>query len=203
MSTSILKAVFTVNGQNFDTRAEALDFLRKPQIIAAMNAVTKDNAELTAWLVEHQEQVEVAFETGAIRRVTKAEHAKLLKSLEALKEVEGNPKLAFLQEHAGAIADSFRWPSVKRMDEAEKATAARNTLVAASEGNTELATWIIANKDAVLAAYEAGVEKRAVSPKATEALATYRAKMAAEKAAKAAAEAEETAEGADGADATM
>ena len=71
------------------------------------------------------------------------------------------------------------------MDDAEKATAAKNTLVAASEGNEELADWVLANKDAVLEAYEAGKEKRQVNPKAAEALAAYRAKKAAEKAAQA------------------
>jgi hypothetical protein len=184
MSANLLKQVFTTpDGKNFDTRAEALNYMRKPVIKAAMDKVTGSNSELTTWLVDHQEQVEVAFETGTIRRVTKAESAKLAKALEALKEVEGNPKLAFLQDNTSAILDSFRWPSVKRMDEAEKATAARNTLVAASEGNEELAAWVLAHKDAILTAYEAGIEKRQVSSKATEGLAAYRAKKAAEKAA--------------------
>jgi hypothetical protein len=67
------------------------------------------------------------------------------------------------------------------MDEAEKATAARNTLVAASEGNESLADWIVANKASILEAYEAGVEKRQVNPKAQETLAAYRAEKAKEK----------------------
>jgi hypothetical protein len=69
------------------------------------------------------------------------------------------------------------------MDDAEKSTAARNTLAAASEGNEELASWIIAHKDAVLQSYEAGQVKREINPKAQEALAAYRAKKAEEKAA--------------------
>jgi len=179
-----LRQVFTTpDGKTFDTKAEALNYLRKPKIKEAMSKVTGGNAELTDWLVEHQESVEMAFETGTIRRVTKSEHNKLAKALEALKEIQGNTKIAFLQENTGAILDSFRWPSVKRMDDAEKSTAARNSLVAASEGNEELADWVIANKDAILVAYEAGVEKRQVNPKAAEALAAYRAKKAAEKAA--------------------
>jgi hypothetical protein len=179
-----LRQVFTTpDGKTFDTKAEALDYLRKPKIKTALTAVTGGNAELTEWLMSNQEKVEMAFETGTIRRVTKTEHNKLAKALDALKEITGNPKIAFLQEHTGAILDSFRWPSVKRMDEAEKATAARNTLVAASEGNEKLAEWILANKDSILAAYEAGIEKKQVNPKAQEALAAYRAKKAAEKAA--------------------
>jgi hypothetical protein len=56
-------------------------------------------------------------------------------------------------------------------------------LIAASEGNEELAEWIIKNKDKVLDAYQAGVVKREINPAAAEALAAYRAKKAAEKAA--------------------
>lgn len=182
-----LKQVFTTpDGKMFDTRQEAMNYLRRPKIAEALNKITSNNKELTTWLIEHQETVEMAFETGTIRRVTKAEHNKLSKAIEALKEIQGNTKIAFLQEHAGAILESFRWPSVKRMDDAEKALAARNSLVAASEGNEDLAKWIIDNKDAVLAAYDAGVEKRQVNPKAQEALAAYRAKKAAEKAQQAA-----------------
>jgi hypothetical protein len=186
---SELKQVFTTpDGQHFDTKAEALNHLRKPKIKEAMAKVTGGNAELTTWLVDHQEQVEVAFETGTIKRVTKSEHGKLAKALEAIIEA-GNPKFAFVADNKGAILDSFRWPSVKRMDDAEKALAAKNTLVAASEGNEELADWVLANKDAILEAYTAGVEKRQVNPKAAEALAAYQAKKKAEKAASDAAKA--------------
>lgn len=178
-----LKQVFTTpDGKMFDTRQEAMTYLRRPKILEALNKVTSNNKELSTWLLENQETVEMAFETGTIRRVTKVEHNKLSKALDALKEIQGNSKIAFLQENATAILESFRWPSVKRMDDAEKAIAARNTLVSASEGNEELAKWILDNKDAVLNAYDAGVEKRQVNPKAAEALAAYRAKKAAEKA---------------------
>jgi len=176
-----LRQVYTIGTMQFDTKAEALAFLRRPKIEAELVKITGGNKDLTTWLLDQQEAVEVAFEVGTIRRVTKSEHNKLAKAIEALKAIEGNPKIAFLQDNAGAILDSFRWPSVKRMDEAEKNNAARNSLVASSEGNEELADWILANKDAVLAAYEAGKEKREVSTKATEALAAYRAKKAADK----------------------
>lgn len=172
----------TPDGKVFDTKAEALNYVRRPKIADALRVATGGNKDLAEWLLNHQEQVEMAFETGTIRRVTKSEHTKLTKAIEALKEITGNPKIAFLQENAGAILDSFRWPSVKRMSEEEKATAAKNTLVAASEGNEELADWILKNKDSILAAYEAGIEKRQINPKAQEALAAYRAKMAAQKA---------------------
>ena len=179
-TTNMFKTVVIgPDGQHYDSLADAKEAMRKPAVKEAMLAATGKNVELTAWLIEHEEQIQVAFETGTIRRVTKVEHGKLAKSIEALKEITDNPKIAFLQENAGAILDSFRWPAVKRMDEAEKTTAARNTLVAASD-NEELAAWIIANKDVVLNAFEAGKVKREVSPKATEALAAYQAKKAAE-----------------------
>lgn len=178
-----LKQVFTTpDGKTFDTKAEALNHLRKPKIAEAMKKVTGGNGELADWLVEHQETVEVAFETGTIKRVTKSEHNKLAKALEAI-VAAGDSKFAFVADNKGAILDSFRWPSVKRMSDEEKNAAARNTLVAASEGNTELAEWVLANKDAILEAYTAGVEKRQVNPKAAEALAAYQAKKKAEKAA--------------------
>ena len=187
-----LRQVFTTpDGKTFDTKAEAIAYLRRPKIKEALLKVTGNNVELSDWLVEHQEQVEVAFETGTIRRVTKSEANKLSKALDHIAEaLVGDKAAAFVVENIGAIKDSFRWPSVKRMDDAEKATAARNSLVAASEGNEELATWIIENKAAVLEAFEAGVEKRQVNPKAQEALAAYRAKKAAEKAAAEVAKAE-------------
>lgn len=176
-----LKQVFTTpDGKTFETKAEALNYLRRPKISEAMAKVTQNNKELTEWLVENQESVEMAFESGTIRRVTKSEHTKLSKALDALKEIS-NSKIAFLQDNAAAILDSFRWPSVKRMTEEEKVTAARNSLLAASEGNEELAAWIIEHREAILTAYEAGIEKRQVNPKAAEALAAYRARKAAEK----------------------
>lgn len=181
MNQLVQKFVLTVDGKDlvFDTRAEAQDYLRRPKIKAALANVTGGNAELSDWLIAHQEKVEAAFESGTIRRVTKSEHNKLAKALEELKEKL--PK-NFVSENAGAVLDSFRWPAVKRMSEEEKATLAKNTLVVTAEGNAELADWIIAHKDAILEAYQAGVEKRQVNPKAAEALAAYRAKKAAEKA---------------------
>jgi dsDNA-binding SOS-regulon protein len=184
LKMSELKQVFTTpDGKTFEKKADALNYLRKPKIHAAMVIATDNQEELATWLVEHQEVVEIAFETGTIKRVTKSEFNKLNKALEALQTVD-EPKISFLQDNAEAIAASFRWPSVKRMTDEEKTVAAVNVLAEASEGNNDLATWVVANKEAVLEAYKAGVVKRKVSPKATEALAAYRAKKAAEKAAK-------------------
>jgi len=170
----------TPDGKTFENKKDALDYMRKPKILAAMKAVADGNAELAQWLVDHQEQVEMAFETGTIKRVSKADKKAMAKAMVELKAaLPGN----FFAVHGDDVLDSFRWPTVKRMDDAEKATVARNTLVAASEGNTDLADWILGHKTDILAAYEAGVEKKQANPKAAEALAAYRAKKAAEKAA--------------------
>lgn len=177
------KVVVTPDGQQFDTVKEAQDHMRLPKIKAALMTLTSGNKELTDWLVAQQETVEMAFEVGTIRRVTKVERNKLKKALDAIKEVTDS-KFKFVQENADALLESFRWPSVTRMKDEEKAEAARKSLVAAAEGNEKLAAWIIENKDGIVAAFNAGVEKREVSPKATAALEVYRAKKAAEKAAK-------------------
>ena len=162
----------------FDSKAEAVNFLRRPKIKTALGKIT-DNEELVDWLLDHQETVEIAFETGSIRRVTKVEAGRLAKALEEVKEI-ANPKLAFLQENADAIRDSFKWPVVKRLSAEEKNTEAKRVLLVESE-NEELADWVINNKDAVLEAYAAGVIKREVTPQAAEGLAAYRAKMAQKK----------------------
>jgi hypothetical protein len=179
MTTIVQK--FIVGDQQFDTKADALAYMRRPAIEGALKKVADGNMDLVKWLIENQEAIEVAFEVGTIQRVTNSERKKLEKALEALKEIQGNPKIAFLQENAGAIKDSFRWPSVKRMSEEEKTVAARNSLMAATDNNEKLVGWILANREAIMEGYEAGKEKREVNPKATEALAAYRAKKAAEK----------------------
>lgn len=177
------QAFLTPDGKVFETRAEAQNYLRRPKIKDALLKLTDGNKELSDWLLDNQESVEIAFEQGVIRRVSKSDRNKLVKALEHIKE-DGNSKFQFVIDHADAIAETFRWPTVKRMDEDEKKEAARKVLVEASDGNKQLADWILANKDAVIEAYKAGIEKKAVNPKAMEALAAYRAKKAAEKAAK-------------------
>jgi dsDNA-binding SOS-regulon protein len=182
-----VRQVFTTpDGKQFDTKAEAQDHLRRPQIQAALANVTAGNAELSQWLLDNQDTVESAFDIGTIKRVTKSERNKLAKAMEHLKTLD-DPKLAFVRENADAIVETFSWPSVKRMTDEQKAAAARNSLVAASDGNEELADWVVENKDRILEAFQAGKPKQTVNPKAAEALAAYRAKKAAEKAAKEAA----------------
>ena len=172
----------TPDGEKFATKAEAMDHLRRPQIRTALATVTGGNAELSEWLLDHQDSVESAFEIGTVKRVSKSEKKQLQKALDELQEID-NPRLKFLQDNSEAIFESFRWPKVQRMDEDQKATAIRNSLAALEDADEELAEWVLANKDAILEAYTAGKPKRKVSPKAAEALAAYRARQAELKAA--------------------
>lgn len=191
MSTTdgLKQVIMTEDGQQFDTKAEALDYLRRPKIMSALMKLTGDNDGLSTWLIDNQDTVEDAFDTGTIKRVTKSERNKLTKAVEAAVEAHagGNKALAFIADNAEAIVETFRWPTVKRMNDEEKAVAAKSTLLLASvsedapEGNEELADWAIANKDAILECFESGKIKRKVSPAATEALTAYREKKAAEK----------------------
>lgn len=180
----------------FNTVAEAKEFMRAPKIKEALMELTESNTELSDWLLENREVVERAFETGTIRRVTKKEKGLLSDGTDALpllvdaaKSVltGDNAKLLkgfmFLVENRETSRDSFRYPTVQRMSEEEKTFAARNTILAEDENNEELADWVLANRDGILTAYEAGVEKRPVNQKATDALAAYHAKRAADKAA--------------------
>ncbi len=184
---SLLKAGYqTPDGKMFDTKAEALDYLRKPQKEAALNKLDGDNKELTAWLIANEEAIESTFESTKIRRVTKSEKKQLEKALEAI-VASGEKAFAFVIENAGAIADSFRHPSVKRGSDEEQAETIRAGFMVITDNNAEVADWIIASKDGILEAFQAGVVKREVNEKAATALADYRAKKAAEKAAKEAA----------------
>jgi|SRR5210317_915493 len=184
-----LRQVYTTpDGRTFEKKAEALNHLRRPKIEEALNKVTGEQAELVNWLLDNQDVVESAFEVGTIKRVTKSERKKLAKNLENICE-EGSPRTAFIREHHEAILESFRWPSVKRMKGEEKLAKALEILTNATDGNKDLATWVVDNREAVLESYKAGIEKRKVNPKAAEALKAYRERKAAEKAAR---EADET-----------
>jgi hypothetical protein len=184
MSTEIKfeKVIRLSDGTIFNSMAEAQAYLRTPKIREALMGVTGNNPELTEWLISNQESVEMAFETGTIRRVTTSERTKLEKALNAVVQ-SGDSSMKFIVDNHSAILESFRWPSVRRMTEAEKEAAARNTLIAHSQ-DENLAAWILANRQEIMNAYEAGVEKRQVSPKATEGLTAYREKVKAEKLAK-------------------
>lgn len=178
--TILSQKFVTDDGKAFDTKAEAMDYLRKPLKEAALNKLNGNNAELTAWLLDNEEAIDATFESTKIRRVTKTEKKQLEKALEAV-TAAGDKAFAFLIQNSAAIADSFRWPSVKRGDATEQAATIKAGFMQLTGDNAELADWLIGNKDSVLEAFQAGVQKREVSPKAAEALAKYRAEQAAKK----------------------
>jgi hypothetical protein len=188
-----LKQVFTTpDGQTFDTRAEAKEHLRLPKIQEALEALTGENAELVEWLVTHKDELIALFDIGTIRRVSKSEKNKLRKALDHIVDLD-DPKLKFVAENADAIHETFRYPSQKRMDDDEKAAAVAASLESLTDGNEEVSNWVATNRAKILEAYEAGKEKREVSPKAKAALEDYRAKQKAAKDAKEAKEAKEAA----------
>lgn len=196
--TNAIQSGFLAGGKMFATKAEAVDFLRTPQVQAALKVVAGGNADLAKFLETNEDEILKAFESGVVARVTKAEKKKLAAALAAMMEVV-NPKLRFLQDNMQAIQDSFRWPAVKRMNEAEKAQATLDALTKLADANA--AAWIVANAAQIKNAYNAGIEKRAAPPSGgleaylaakkagPEALAKYQEEKAAAKAAALAAKA--------------
>jgi hypothetical protein len=178
----------TEDGKQFDTRQEALVYVQKPHQIEAFNKLIPDNADFVEFLIERRDDIEGAFESTKIQRVTKAEKKQLEKALEAVKNTE-NKAFNFLIDNAAAIVNSFRWPSVQRMKPEEAEIQVKKALLEIfTEDNGEAVEWAFENKDAILEAYQAGVVKREINPKAQEALATWRAEQAKKKAAIAAAQ---------------
>jgi hypothetical protein len=170
----------------FDTKAEATDFLRLPKVKEAFEKLTDNNEILVAWLMENEDNVMDAFETGSIKRVTKADRKKLSKALDSLSA--DDKTVAFLVENKAEILSSFCWPSVKRFSPEERAVAITEALTALTGGNEGLVAWLATNEEAIGLAYEAGKITREVNPKAMAALAAMREKKQAEKAARLAAE---------------
>ena len=178
-----MKAVFQApDGTLHDTKALAIDHMRAPLIKAELMKLTGNKEDLATWLVDNRELVADAFGAGTIKRVTKSEKKKLHNALEAIVAAD-NKDFAFIADNAAAIEETFRWPTVKRMDDDEKSAAAQEAINAEAD-NPELAAWAVENKDAILEAFDAGKVKREVSPKAMEALAAYREKTRLEKEAK-------------------
>lgn len=167
----------------FDTKAEAVDFLRRPQQMKALRTFI-DQDDLATWIIDVQEDLTSAFEAAKIKRVTKQEKKELEKALEALAAAEaGNKAYKFLIDNAKIIADSFRWPSVKRGDENEQKAQIVAAVAVVAGGDEELANWLVDSKEQITEALEAGKVKREMNPKAMEGLARHRAELAAKRAA--------------------
>lgn len=176
MSSQIKSGFVTPDGKVFATAAEARDYLRKPLVEKALKGVAGGDANLTKFLQENEDEIQKAFEVGTVSRVTKSERNKLTKALDYICEaMKLDAKAKFVTDNAAAIKESFRWPAVKRMNDEEKTAATKEMLTKLADENA--ANWIIKNKDAILNAYQAGVEKRA--PPANSGLAEYQAAKAA------------------------
>jgi dsDNA-binding SOS-regulon protein len=180
---SELKQAYVVDGQVFASKAEAMDYIRIPKIKAALMALTDNNADLSDWLINNQEVVTSAFETGTIRRITKSDSNKIEKAFDAMAASEDSV-YKFLVDNRESLEIKYKTQS--RLTDEEKVAQAKQTIADASDGNEELADWVIENKDSVIEAYSAGKQKREVSPNAKKALEDYRKKQAAIKAASAA-----------------
>jgi len=191
-----LKPVYSCpDGSTFETKAEAQEYMRRPIVLKALNELTENNEDLSQWLLDQKSVLQDAFSTGTIKRVTKSERKAFGKEMDSLLEMaeKNGVKVPFVREHHSDIVEGFKYPTAKRMDSDEKMAAIKNTILGVSEGNEEVVDWVIANKDAVFTAYDAGKPKRQVSKAAEEGLRKYReqqAKLKAQKEAEAAAAAE-------------
>ena len=69
------QVIITPDGAQFETKQEAQDYLRRPKIQEALSQVTSGNKELSDWIIDNKAELEDAFQTGTIRRVTKSDKA--------------------------------------------------------------------------------------------------------------------------------
>jgi len=189
---AVTQQVFrTPDGSIFESKADADAHLARPLILEALKLITAGKSGLAEWLLEVKEQFVDIYDTGVVRRVTKAEHKALSKDFENLATLAEEFKAAnrpfpmpFLLEHAESVKSSFRWPTVTRLKPEERDVAIRNSLLALCKADETLADWLQINREAIIQAYSAGKPKRPVSEKATAGLKAYQEAKAAEKAAK-------------------
>ena len=182
--------IICADGTEFSTRAEAVEYLRKPQILDALNVLTDNNPNLSEWFYDNRDDVAGAFESGSVRRVTKSEHKQLAEGLEAViahvatvPDTSKTGGMGFVAEHAAVISACFKWPTVKKLTDTEKAASSRKAMLALTD-NVEVVDWALANTQGLLAAFEAGKIKRVVSDAAAAGLTNYRMSMVAAKAVK-------------------
>ena len=184
MTDTVLKQAFvTPDGKHFETRREAQDYLRRPKVKEAMVIVTEGNDELAEWIIDNSADLDNAFNVATIKRVTKSDRSKYEKALDHCAAL-GDPKLQFLVDNKALLVEGFRWPSVKRMEDSDKDAAIKAELMTLTEDNEEVADFLIAKKESIFLALEAGKVKQEVNPKAAQALAEWREKQKAEKAAR-------------------
>ena len=176
---SLLQVFQTPDGQTFNNRADAERHMRAPQIKAALLAVAGGQKELADALFENEADISGAFESGTIKRVTKAERNKLKAEVEKLVKNYGS-EFKFITENKDCVIDSFRWPTQARLSNEEKEQLQLRTLTGIFD-DEKVAQWVIQERDRILAAYNAGKPERKISNAAQEGLALYRAMKDAEK----------------------
>ena len=114
---SQIQQAFTVDGKFFSTKEEANQYIRRPKIIAALEAFIKDNKPLVDLLVENQDTIESAFESGSLRRFTKADQKKLQKAFDSI-VAAGLKGTEFLIENWEEL--EIKYKPQKRMSPEEK-----------------------------------------------------------------------------------
>lgn len=172
---------FILDGKVFATMAEAENYRRRPLITAAFMKLTKQNQDLVTFLMDNEDDILGIYDTGTIRRVSKSEAKKLAKALENVVALSAeHPGLKFIAENVEAVKSSFRWPSVKRLKEEEKAAAIMEAMLKLSDGNQGLADFLVKNEEEIVTCYQAGKEKRVVPQETLDKLAAARDKRLAE-----------------------
>lgn len=171
------------------TAKEAAEVQREPLVRNALNVLTgNNNPDLVNWLFTKRSDILATYDTGTVRRVTKAERKALTAALKHVsEELANDPKAKFVVENANAIAETFKWPGQKRVAEEDRAAAIQEAFMELTGDNEKLVTFLLNSKDALEAAYNTGIVKREVSQKTLDALAKHHADR---KAAKEAAEAQ-------------
>lgn len=178
-ANGITSGYMTPDGKSFRTKAEAVDYLRKPLINKALNALTDNNAELVAFLLDSEDAIQDAFAVG-VKRVTKSERAALKKALDHVVATLANDhKAKFVVDNAAEILETFKWPNQTRVKPEDKDQVILDSLNELTN-NPEVSAWIVASKDALDAAWNAGVVKREVSQKTLDALQAARIKRQAD-----------------------
>jgi hypothetical protein len=131
MSVQIQQA-FVVNGQTFATKAEALNFVRRPLILAAMlTAVSNQTdvaelekalAEITSgFLFDNAKAVLDSFRWPAVKRLTAEEKVEAAKT--EILQASGNPELAdYVVSNSAAILEAYS-AGVEKREVSPKAAA--------------------------------------------------------------------------------
>ena len=167
--TQLAQVFQTPDGRVFNNRADAERHLRAPQIKAALLAVAGGSADLANALFENEGDISGAFESGTIKRVTKAERNKLKAEMDKLVAAHG-ATYKFIAENAAILVDSFRWPTQTRLTDEEKVALQQRTLMGVFNDDEKVVAWVIQEKERILAAYGAGKPERKVSNAAQEGL---------------------------------